>query len=212
MFRSDVGNGAPPPGFDTFDNDHDDNAYIRALAESDTCDNSSCPRGFDEPATYTITVEAFDDGLEEFYDRNYRACAACNRACKKSFLGCRIKSRRFDNSVKDNRPRTESSEAHELPTVKITGVNTTELHTARRAAPVPGSVAYAREHPAGNGANNSPSAPASTTQAPPAHRFLTLYHHHHLPLSTLPPSFPCNLSDLLVSTPSARHRACWALR
>ncbi|KAF8649257.1 hypothetical protein AX14_008705 [Amanita brunnescens Koide BX004] len=39
--------------------------------------------------------------MEEFYDRKYRACAACNRACKKSFLGSRIKSRQFDNSVRD---------------------------------------------------------------------------------------------------------------
>ena len=41
LFRSDVGNGTPPPGFDSYDNDQDDNAYTRALAESDTCDNSS---------------------------------------------------------------------------------------------------------------------------------------------------------------------------
>ena len=46
-------------------------------------------------------VETFDDGTEEFYDRNYRACTACNQACKKSFLGSRIKSRQFDNSVRD---------------------------------------------------------------------------------------------------------------
>ncbi|KAF8697073.1 hypothetical protein AX14_001474 [Amanita brunnescens Koide BX004] len=99
LFR-DCGNGTPPPGFDNVNDGHDDDAYARALAETDTCDNSSCPGGFDAPARYTITVEVFDDGLEEFYDRDYRACAACNRACKKSFLGNRIKSRRFDNSAK----------------------------------------------------------------------------------------------------------------
>ena len=42
------------------------------------------------------------------------------------------------------------------------------------------------------------------------HRFLTLLHHHHLPLSTLPPVLLCNLSDLLVSTPYARYRVRWA--
>ena len=100
LFRTDVGNGTPPPGFDSHDDEHDDDAYVRALAEADTCDNSSCPNGPDARARYTITVEAFDDGAEEFYDRHYRACAACNRSCKKSFLGERIKTRHFDNSSK----------------------------------------------------------------------------------------------------------------
>ena len=86
LFRSDIGNGTPPPDFDSYNNDHDDDAYIRALAESDTCDNSSCPRGANEPATYTITVEQFDEGLEETYNRNFRACSACNRSCKKTFF------------------------------------------------------------------------------------------------------------------------------
>ena len=101
LFRN-VGNGPPPPGFDTCD-DHplyDDDAFSKALAECDTCDNSSCPRGYDEPATYTIIVEQFDEGSEEFYDRTFRACSACNRSCKKSFLGHRIKSRTFDNSTR----------------------------------------------------------------------------------------------------------------
>ena len=53
LFRSDVGNGTPPPGSDSYDNDYDDDAYTRALAEADICDNFSCPRGADEPATYT---------------------------------------------------------------------------------------------------------------------------------------------------------------
>ncbi|KAF8657545.1 hypothetical protein AX14_007867, partial [Amanita brunnescens Koide BX004] len=101
LFRHDVGNGTPPPGFGSHSDDYDDNAYAQALADADTCDNSSCPNGPDAPARYTITVETFDDGTEEFYDRNYRACTACNRACKKSFLGSRIKSRQFDNSVRD---------------------------------------------------------------------------------------------------------------
>ncbi|KAF8722665.1 hypothetical protein AX14_009701 [Amanita brunnescens Koide BX004] len=133
LFRLDVGNGPPPPEFDSHCDDHDDDAYLQALIDSDTCDNSSCPSGQDAPAHYTITVEAFDVGLEEFYDRKYRACAACNRACKKSFLGCRIKSWLFDNSVKDNRPHSD---------------NATKPRTARRTAPVPGSAAYAHEHPA----------------------------------------------------------------
>ena len=92
LFRN-VGNGSPPPNFnDDANDDPDDEAYARALAESDTCDNSSCPRGNDEPATWTITVEQFDEGLEEHYERTFRACATCNRACKHSFLGHQIKS------------------------------------------------------------------------------------------------------------------------
>ncbi|KAF8692809.1 hypothetical protein AX14_002385 [Amanita brunnescens Koide BX004] len=109
LFRNDVGNGAPPPGFDSHSDDFDDDAYAQALADADTCDNSSCPKGPDTPARYTITVETFDEGTEEFYDRNYRACTACNRACKKSFLGSRIKSRQFDNSTRDNVKRKDES-------------------------------------------------------------------------------------------------------
>ena len=99
LFRN-VRNGLPPPDFDNVDTEYDDNAYARALAEFDTCENSSCPRGSDEPATWTITVEQFDEGLEEHFDRTFRACAACNRACKRSFLGHKIKSRVLDNSTK----------------------------------------------------------------------------------------------------------------
>jgi hypothetical protein len=65
----DVGNGTPPPDFDSHGNDHDDDTYARALAEADTCDNSSCPRRTDKPATYSITVEQFDEGSEEIYER-----------------------------------------------------------------------------------------------------------------------------------------------
>ena len=101
LFRTNVGNGSPPSNWDSYEDQHDDDAYTRALAEADTCDNSSCPGGFDAPARYTITVEAFDDGAEGFYDRTYRACAACNRSCKRSFLGCKIKARAFDNSIKE---------------------------------------------------------------------------------------------------------------
>ena len=101
LFRTDVGNGTPPPDFDSHEDYDDDDAYIRALAESDTCDNSSCPRGSDEPATYTITVEQFDEGSEEIYERTFRACSACNRSCRKSFMGHRIKARVFDNSTRE---------------------------------------------------------------------------------------------------------------
>ena len=100
LFRLDIGNGTPPPGFDSHCDDYNDDAYAQALADSDTCDNSSCPRGTDEPATYTIVVEKFDEGSEEFYNATYRACAACNRACKRSFLSNKIKSRQFDNSTR----------------------------------------------------------------------------------------------------------------
>ena len=100
LFR-DVGNGTPPPCFDSHYDDYDDEAYAKALAEADTCDNSSCPHGTDEPATYSITVEQFDEGSEEIYDRIFRACSTCNRSCKKSFMGHRIKSRTFDNSARE---------------------------------------------------------------------------------------------------------------
>ncbi|KAF8700940.1 hypothetical protein AX14_000593 [Amanita brunnescens Koide BX004] len=101
LFRHDVGNGPPPPSFDSHCDEYNDDAYTQAMADSDTCDNSACPRGTDEPATWTIVVEHFDEGTEEFYDRTFRACAACNRSCKKSFLGHKVKSRVFDNSVRE---------------------------------------------------------------------------------------------------------------
>ena len=104
LFRSDVGNGTPPPEFDSHCDDHDDDAYLQALIDSDTCDNSACPRGTDEPATWTIVVEHFDEGTEEFYDRTFRACSACNRSCRKTFLGHKIKSCVFDNSVREKAP------------------------------------------------------------------------------------------------------------
>ncbi|KAF8658895.1 hypothetical protein AX14_007691, partial [Amanita brunnescens Koide BX004] len=113
LFRLDVGNGPPPPGFDSHCDGHDDDAYANTLAESDTCDNSSCPCGTDEPAAYTITVEQFDEGSEETYDRTFRACSACNRSCKRSFMGHRIKARIFDNSVRDalaSKTRAENPE------------------------------------------------------------------------------------------------------
>ena len=80
--------------------DYDDEAYAQTLADSDTCDNSSFLCGTEEPATYTIVVERFDKGSEEIYDAMYRACAACNRACKRSFLGDKIKSHHFNNSTR----------------------------------------------------------------------------------------------------------------
>ncbi|KAF8669016.1 hypothetical protein AX14_006094, partial [Amanita brunnescens Koide BX004] len=160
LFRTDVGNGTPPPDFDSHDDEHDDDAYVRALAEADTCDNSSCPNGPDAPARYTITVEVFDDGAEEFYDRHYRACAACNRSCKKSFLGERIKARQFDNSVRDKAIRDNA--------IRDTCDNSSSLKTdsaVRRAGHVPGSAPYAREHPADAPA---PASPKPLTPPPPA--------------------------------------------
>ena len=143
LFRHDVGNGTPPPGFDSHCDDYDDDAYVQALADSDTCDNSSCPNGPDAPARYTIIVEAFDDGAEGFYDRSYRACTACNRSCKKSFLGSRIKSRLFDNSVRDRarsnpepvaKAKRGESSSH-MPTTSSVGTKhdsneTTSAHVA----------------------------------------------------------------------------------
>ncbi|KAF8718445.1 hypothetical protein AX14_011823 [Amanita brunnescens Koide BX004] len=160
LFRHGVGNGSPPPGFDSYDTEYDDDAYARALADADTCDNSSCPGGPDAPARYTITVEVFDDGMEEFYDRDYRACTTCNRACKKSFLGSRIKSRQFDSSAKVKPPPSKDfmsyapTDPTEHNSLDVTAVNNaasktgTAVPTSYRTAPIPGSVAYAHEHPA----------------------------------------------------------------
>ncbi|KAF8685299.1 hypothetical protein AX14_004050 [Amanita brunnescens Koide BX004] len=146
LFRN-VGNGTPPHGFDDASNDvPDDEAYACALAESDTCENSSCPRGNDEPATWTIIVEQFDEGNEEYYDRTFRACSACNRACKRSFLGHKIKSRIFDNSAKDEKPTTPSYASPPL--------------APRRT--VPGSTSYALEHPVNPTANTEFVSPLST--------------------------------------------------
>ncbi|KAF8697684.1 hypothetical protein AX14_001305 [Amanita brunnescens Koide BX004] len=95
-----------------------------ALADADTCDNSSCPNGPDAPARYSIVVEAFDDSEEEFYDRTYHACAACNHSCKKSFLGNRIKSHVFDNSIRDKAsasPKTISRRSDSSVKVSVSG-------------------------------------------------------------------------------------------
>ena len=102
LFRTDIGEVSPPAEWDSHSDIHDDDAYARALAECDVCDNSSCPRGVDEPATWTIVVERFDEGTEEHYDCTFRVCGACNRACKRSFMGHKIKSRAYDNSTKEN--------------------------------------------------------------------------------------------------------------
>ena len=99
LFRN-VGNAASPPHHDWNDTP-DDDAYSRALAECDTCDNSSCPHGGDEPASWTITVECFDKGSEDFYDMTLRACTACNRSCKKTFMTHKIKSRKVDNPSRE---------------------------------------------------------------------------------------------------------------
>ena len=129
VFRTDVGNGSPPPEWDSHVDEHDDEAYAKALVETDTCDNSSCPRSHDEPATYSLVVDWFDESSKEFYEQLFRVCSACNWSCKKSFLGHKIKSRRFDNSTRDGRPSQEKS-------------------LVRRTGPVPGSALYAQEHPA----------------------------------------------------------------
>ncbi|KAF8676499.1 hypothetical protein AX14_004890 [Amanita brunnescens Koide BX004] len=130
LFRN-VGNGPPPPGFDSYDDhpQYDDDAFSKALAECDTCDNLSCPRGHDEPATYTIIVEQFDEGSEEFYDRTFCACSACNRSCKKSFLGHRIKSRTFDNS-------SHNALGNNCPS-RISRITPNPVCTSDKASPVP---------------------------------------------------------------------------
>ena len=121
LFRN-VGSGPSPPGFDDANDTPDDDAYARALAECDTCDNISCPRGHDEPATWTLMVEQFDEGAEEFFDRAFRACGACNRSCRKSFMGHKIKSRAFDNSTKEATSKTTPAYAVEHPTNPATAL------------------------------------------------------------------------------------------
>ena len=98
LFR-DLGN-PPSPAHDDWNDTPDDDAYARAMAECDTCDNISCPHGADKIASWTITVEQFDEGSEEFFDRTFHACGECNRSCKKSFMTYKIKARQFDNSSK----------------------------------------------------------------------------------------------------------------
>ena len=138
LFR-DVGNAPTPPGFDNASNDYpDDDTYTRALAECDTCDNISCPRGVDEPASWTLTVEQFDEGMQEFFDRTFRACGACNCSCRKSFMGHKVKSRTFDNSTKENHNSVKDKAA-------LRDSPKTAAVDSRHA--VPGSIAYAREHP-----------------------------------------------------------------
>ena len=129
----------PPPDSESFGNDYDDDAYTRALAECDTCDNSSCPRGADEPATYTITVEHFDEGSEETYDRTFRVCSACNRSCKKSFMGHRIKTRTFDNSVREAFARQTAARAEPSGPQSYTPATTLQdaLHTLCARPPTP---------------------------------------------------------------------------
>ncbi|KAF8629036.1 hypothetical protein AX14_011156 [Amanita brunnescens Koide BX004] len=168
LFRSDVGNGTPPPGFDSHGNDdYDDDAYAHALAEADTCDNSSCPRGTDEPATYSITVEQFDEGSEETYERTFRACSACNRSCKKSFMGHRIKARTFDNSAREalvtrtaqrfdnltkknaqgSRTAVDSRPARALDSVSRVSEPGSPKTSKTTTEDVPGSATYALDHP-----------------------------------------------------------------
>ena len=128
------GNGSPPPGFDNANDDYDDSAYMNALAESDTCDNSSCPRGPDEPAFYSLTVEQFDEGAEETYERVFRACSACNRSCRKNFMGHRVKSRVFDNSSRELSAKRVPTDAPVKPIQKMA----TLTSASSRSGPVPG--------------------------------------------------------------------------
>ena len=149
LFRLDVGNGSPPPGFDSHCDDHDDEAYEQALADSDTCDNSSCPRGANKPATYTITVEQFDEGSEETYDRTFRACSACNRSCRKSFMGHRIKTRAFDNSTRE----ALAKRRQDPPALAANSLR----------HPIPGTTAYACQHPADGVIPPNKATPSSVT-------------------------------------------------
>ena len=174
LFRN-CGNGTPPPDFDDANCNHDDDAYMKALAEGDTCDNSSCPRGLNEPASYSLTVEQFDEGTEETYERIFRACTACNRSCRKSFMGHQIKSRIFDNSSREflakrgpNAKRTLES-AKDM--VKSVGLSSDVLFSSKASVSipsahrrtVPGSVSYALEHPI-----NTATSPVASPPVAPA--------------------------------------------
>ncbi|KAF8701062.1 hypothetical protein AX14_000586 [Amanita brunnescens Koide BX004] len=141
----------------------DDDAYARALAECDTCDNISCPRGHDEPATWTLTVEQFDEGTEEFFNRTFRACGACNRSCRRSFMGHKVKSRTFDNSTK---MAIQAFDGAPQPAPLLPPTSSSSASSLRRHAPIPGTAAYAREHPAdGLGKVNPPPTPGPNAYA-----------------------------------------------
>ncbi|KAF8703057.1 hypothetical protein AX14_014245 [Amanita brunnescens Koide BX004] len=132
LFRN-VGNGSPPAHFDQSCPEYDDEAYSRAFADFDTCDNISCVHGTNEPASWTISVEQFDEGSNEFYDRTFRACAACNRACKKSFMTYKIKDRHFDNTTKA--PLATSKD--ETPALTVTTTSPPGIPVAKNVASTP---------------------------------------------------------------------------
>ncbi|KAF8675308.1 hypothetical protein AX14_005142 [Amanita brunnescens Koide BX004] len=174
LFRN-AGNGSPPPTPHDYDPIPDDNAHTRALAECDTCDNSSCPRGADEPATYSITVEQFDEGAEESYERVFRACSACNRSCRKNFMGHRIKSCVFDNSVRE----ALGKEKHPADSTTTTGDGAAAINLLRN--PIPGSAAYARQHPA-----DTVPTEDSTATTPGFASYAHEHHADHMSPTTLP--------------------------
>ncbi|KAF8708885.1 hypothetical protein AX14_013545 [Amanita brunnescens Koide BX004] len=178
--------GNPPfagasPAHDWNDNP-DDDAYARALAESDTCDNSSCPCGTSEPASWTIIVEHFDEASEESYDRSFRACAACNRSCKKSFMSYRIKARHFDNSSKDFLAKAiEPQRAEHAATATPAMTETPRLPTI---PPRPTSLGISTPPPSGFG-------PSSFSHPPtPLEVFSTVSYAHRVscshPFTTCP--------------------------
>ena len=179
LFRTDVGNGPPPAEWDSHSDAHDDDAYARALAECDVCDNSSCPRGSDEPATWTIVVEHFDEGTEEHYDRTFRACGACNRTCKRSFMGHKIKSRSFDNSTKAQAAAVTRPD-HTL--------GSTSTPVTRRVGPIPGSVSYAQEYPTGAVTSGATGSASYACPALPAIPLTTNTKPEPLHQSPMPPA------------------------
>ncbi|KAF8652345.1 hypothetical protein AX14_008422, partial [Amanita brunnescens Koide BX004] len=177
LFRN-VGSGSPPPELNDDANvTPDDDAYARALAECDTCDNISCPRGHDEPATWTLTVEQFDEGTEEFFDRTFRACGACNRSCRRSFMGHKVKSRTFDNSTK---------------VAVQTVVGAPPPPPAPRRS-VPGSTVYANEHPVNS------ATPPETSMAPIPRTSPNMAHGN----SPIKPDLPGNATLADPETPLA---------
>ncbi|KAF8694109.1 hypothetical protein AX14_002174, partial [Amanita brunnescens Koide BX004] len=119
----------------------------------------SCPRGADEPASWTLTVEQFDEGTEEFFNRTFRACGACNRSCKRSFMGHKVKSRVFDNSTRASFEATPPTKVES----KASNYNKTGPSTSPPSVPhrsVPGSASYAIEHPV------NPATSPKTSTAP----------------------------------------------
>ena len=200
LFRQDVGNGTPPPGFNLHSDDHDDDTYTRALADSDTCDNSSCPRGSDEPATWTIIVEQFDEGNEEHYDRTFRAC-------KLSFLGHKIKSRAFDSSAKDREHEHHAPNATTCAPASLEEPLATPANSSPSSAHCTPLEAITELHGALRALNARPPTPA-TFVATVRVKHDAMCSHSIASCPTCSHGLICCVCDRLFTPAVARHLTC----